>query len=96
MVASLGGLAALLRSGQNITPRQLFSALLNSGLVGLIIALLLWSRYGGKDPYLLFGVSALAGFGGATTIDLIQQYVRKKLGLNESATLRKNENRDDK
>lgn len=83
VVASLGGLAALLRSGQDITLRQIFSALLNSGFVGLIIALVLWSRYGGKDPYLLLGVSILAGFGGATTIDMIFQYVRRKLGLNQ-------------
>ena len=81
VVASLGGLAALLRSGQQLTPRQIFSALLNSGLLGIIIAMSLWKRYGAEDPFLLFGVSILAGFGGATTIDLITQYVRRKLGL---------------
>lgn len=81
VVASLGGLAALLRSGQDITRRQVCSALLNSGMLGLIIAMSLWSRYGGKDPYLLLAVSVLAGFGGATTIDLLLQYTRKKLGL---------------
>lgn len=81
LVASLGGLAALLRSGQDITRRQVASALLNSGLVGVIIALTLWSRYGANDPFLLFGVSILAGFGGATTIDLLVQYVCKKFGL---------------
>lgn len=81
IVASLGGLAALLRSGQDITRRQVASALLNSGLVGVIIALILWGRYGAEDPFLLFGVSILAGFGGATTIDLLVQYVCKKFGL---------------
>jgi hypothetical protein len=81
IVASLGGLAALLRSGQELTPRQIFSALLNSGMVGVIIATMLWSRYGAGDPFLLFSVSILAGFGGATTIDLLFQYTRKKLGI---------------
>ncbi len=94
-VASIGGLAALLRSGQELTKRQIASALLNSGILGLIIALFMYRRYGGEDPHLLFAVSTLAGFGGATAVDMAVQYfrkgvidiffqwLRKKLGLPE-------------
>lgn len=81
MVASMGGIASLLRSGQEITTRLFAAALLNSGLVGLVVGLTMWSRYGGKDPYFIFGVSALAGLGGASSLDMLLQFARKKLGL---------------
>ena len=83
LVASIGGLAALLRGGQEISWRQVWSALLNSGLVGLVIGSVMWSRFGGADPFLIFGVAALAGLGGATTLDLMLQFARRKLGLNQ-------------
>ncbi len=76
-VASVGGLAALLRSGQELNKRLVLSALLNSGIVGIIVATGLWRRYGAEDPALLFCVSVLAGFGGATSIDLIFQVAKK-------------------
>lgn len=80
-LASLGGLAALLRSGKKLTVRSVGSAMLNGGLIGLIIALVWWHRYGGADLYFLVGVSALAGFGGAETIRLAVLWGQKKLGL---------------
>jgi hypothetical protein len=86
VVASLGGIAALLRSGQDITGRLVLSAFLNSGLVGLIVGLLMWSSYSGKDPYLIFGVSALAGLGGAATLEVLFQLAKKKLGLGPGET----------
>lgn len=81
IIASIGGIGALLRSGQEVTARLVLSALINSGLVGLVIALYMWHHYGGESPFLILCVSTLAGLGGASTIDLIFQFVRKKLGL---------------
>ena len=79
LVASMGGIAAVLRSGHPLTTRLVLATILNSGLVGLTIGLLLWNRYGGQDPYFIFGVSALAGLGGASTIEAMLQFARFKL-----------------
>lgn len=76
--ASIGGLAALLRSGQRITWKQTISALLNSGMMGLIVATILWKRFAGEDLYLLVGVSVMAGFGGSTIIDFAMRVLKEK------------------
>lgn len=77
LVASLGGLAALLRSDKPIGPRHVWSALLNSGIAGLIIAFLMWRKFGQDDLFFLIGVSILAGFGGASAVDAIVQWFRR-------------------
>lgn len=81
VLSSLGGLASLLRSGKNINPREVFAALLNSGLIGIVIALLWWNKFGHDNLYFLVGVSGLAGIGGASVIDLaVQWYAQKFFG----------------
>jgi len=81
LFASLGGLAALLRSGQSITWVQIVSAILNSGIMGFIVALVLWSRFAGQDIYLLIGISAMAGFGGTTVVDFSIKVLKKKASV---------------
>lgn len=79
-VSSLAGLAALLRSGQEITPRQLAAATLSAGLLGSGIMLVWWDWMGGRFPWFMMGVSLLAGLGGVNmlefAIQLIQQAAR--------------------
>jgi hypothetical protein len=81
-VSSFAGLAALLRSGKPISPLSVFSAMLNTGLVGLAIALIWYQQFRGSDAnvYFLIGVCVLAGLGGTTAIDFIVQ-VCKRGGL---------------
>lgn len=83
-IASLGGLAALLRSKKELTLRSVSSAILSSGIVGLIIALT-WYNYFNKEGniYFLLGVSALAGIGGMTVTDFVIQLL-KNGGINIS------------
>jgi hypothetical protein len=78
MLSSLGGLAALLRSRQELTWRQVFATLLYSGVTGLTIALL-WYNYfdGAGNIYFLLGVSGLAGIGGTTVVDFIVEVVKR-------------------
>lgn len=73
-ISSLGGLAAMLRSNKPLTVRAVLSAVLYSGVMGLIIALL-WYNYfdGNGNIYFLLGVSGLAGVGGTTVLDFIVQ-----------------------
>lgn len=78
VVCSLGGLASLLRSDKPITVRLVMSALLNSGLIGLVIALVWWNSYKDTNLYFLTGVSLLAGMGGATAIDFLYQFAAKR------------------
>ena len=77
-ISSLGGLAALLRNNKPIDTRKIVSAMLYSGLMGLIIALL-WYKYfdGQGNTYFLLGVSGLAGIGGTTAVDFIIQVIKK-------------------
>jgi uncharacterized membrane protein len=81
LIASIGGIAALLRSKEPLSARYVFSALLNSGIAGLIVGMVMWHVYEGKQPYLIFAISAAAGLGGATTLDVLFHLVMKKLGL---------------
>jgi hypothetical protein len=78
-VSSFAGLAALLRSGKTISVLSVFSAMLNTGLVGLAIALIWYHRFRGNDEnvYFLIGVCVLAGLGGTTAIDFIVQVCRR-------------------
>jgi hypothetical protein len=76
--ASVGGLAALLREGADITWRETFSALLNSGMMGCIVAMILWNRFQGDDLFLLIGISALSGFGGSTIVDFAIKALKKR------------------
>ena len=91
---SLGGLAALLRSNNALTKRNVFSAMLNSGLIALVIALVWWANYRDTNLFFLVGISILAGLGGATTLDFATLYIRKKLGLHVITKKTDNERSD--
>lgn len=69
-VASLSGLAVLLRSDRVLTARTLLSAVLYNGLAGLIIGLLWFNYFGGTNPYFVVGVSGLAGMGTVSLVDV--------------------------
>lgn len=77
-ISSLGGLAALLRSNQPLGWRNVVSAMLYSGIMGLIIALLWYNYFDGKgNIYFLLGVSGLAGIGGTTVLDFLITTLKK-------------------
>lgn len=78
--ASLAGLAAHLRSGKDLGWRAVIAALLNSGLVGLIIFLIGYRMFNDNIPYLI-GMSLLSGIGGATLLDFALQLVKRGLGI---------------
>lgn len=94
-LASLGGLAALLRSGKPLCYRSITSACLYSGLIGLTIALIWFEYFHGQNniPFLL-GVSTLAGIGGVTAMDLIKVLIEGKLKIN--INLKQEDNNDSK
>lgn len=74
--SSLAGLAALLRSGQEITPRQLAAATLSAGLLGAGIMLVWWDWMDGRYPWFMLGVSLLAGLGGVNMLEFVIQLVQ--------------------
>lgn len=74
--SSFAGLAALLRSGRRLTLVAIVSSMLNSGLLGMILFLVGYQKYQG-NPYLLVGISILAGLGGMTIIDFAIQVIEK-------------------
>lgn len=76
IVSALSGLAALLRSGSELTRKAATSALLNSGLLGLGISLLWYTKFQ-ENVYFLIGVCVLAGLGGMTTIEFVLAAFRK-------------------
>lgn len=83
-IASLGGLAALLRSKQALGWRNLIAALLYSGVTGLIVFLLL-SNYCNEEsigPFVLLGISGMAGIGNVTLVDFLLQWWKNGLNIN--------------
>ncbi len=78
--ASLAGLAAHLRSGKELGWRAVTAAVLNSGLVGLIIFLIGFRVFHDDLAYLI-GMSLLSGIGGATLLDFALQLVKRGLGI---------------
>lgn len=79
-ISSFAGLAALLRTGRQLTVRGVLSAMLNSGLLGLGIAFI-WYNWFAENLWFLMGVSLLAGLGGLTVLDFFLAVMRNG-GLN--------------
>lgn len=76
-ISSLGGLAALLRSKQQLTWRNVFAAFLWSGLSGLLIGLTWYNYFNDQgNIYFLLAVSGLAGIGNMTVTDLVFQMLK--------------------
>lgn len=81
-VSSIAGLAQLLRSDRPLTWRNIVSAVLYSGISGLIIGLLWFNYFSGSDNvYFLVGISGLAGIGSVSILDLIMQLIAGNIGL---------------
>lgn len=79
-ISSVGALAAQLQSNRKLTLRHVVGAVLTSGVAGLVVHTLLISRLH-DDPWTLTGVSALAGIGGASTLDFLLQAIKARLGV---------------
>lgn len=78
--ASFAGLATQLRSGKIPDRWSICSAMLNSGLMGAIIALLGQKTFSEDPPYLL-GMALLAGMGGASLLDFFFALVKRRMGI---------------
>lgn len=78
--SSLAGLGALLRSGRTLTTRAVASSLINSGILGGIVALAQYKVYAGeKNLYLLIAISVLAGLGGTNLLEFIMAGFRRTI-----------------
>ena len=78
-LSSVGGLAALLRSGAHLCWRSIFAAMLYSGVFGVVYGLIWFNYFDGGDQnyFFLIGSSGLIGLGGTTLIDFIVQVIAK-------------------
>lgn len=78
--ASFAGLASYLREGGALTVRMVLSAVLNSGILGLIVFLVGYSRLSNDLP-LLVGISLLSGVGSASLMTFAIQLLRRRLSI---------------
>jgi hypothetical protein len=93
-IASLAGIAALLRSNKVLTARIIVSAALYSGLFGLVIGLIWYNYFAPTNIFFLIGVSGLAGLGGVSLLDVILQLITS--GVNVRIHLEPDEDDKDK
>ena len=79
-LSSLAGLAARLRVGIAVSVIDVVRAIFVSGVVGLIVAFLLYDYFVPRGSvYLWVGVSMLAGAGGHGILDLLLNLLTRKL-----------------
>jgi peptidoglycan/LPS O-acetylase OafA/YrhL len=81
VLGGLAGLAALLRSKEELTRKAICGAIINSAFCSLIVALVWWNKYQETNFFFLMGVSILAGFGGNTTIGILIAAFQKGLKI---------------
>jgi CHASE2 domain-containing sensor protein len=74
--SATAGIAAYLRSNKPITILAIITAALNSGLLGLAIALL-WFKKFQDNIYFLVGVCVVTGLTGAAGLDFILTAIQK-------------------
>lgn len=91
-IASLAGIAALLRSNKELTIRTIASAALYSGLFGLVIGLIWYNYFAPANLFFLVGVSGLAGLGGVSLLDVILQLITN--GVNVRISLNDEDEED--
>jgi hypothetical protein len=72
-VASLAGLASLLRSERDLNWRSVASAMINSGLFGTSIAMFGYNKW---DIWLLLSLSILSGLGGNALVDFVIDLIK--------------------
>jgi hypothetical protein len=93
LLSSLAGVGCMLRSPQTINLRNCLSTILNSGTLGLIVALLLYDHQR-NNLFLLLGGCGLAGIGGVAFVELVSRvlqvvfvkYFEKRFNLPEEQT----------
>jgi len=75
-ISAMAGVAALLQTSKAITARLLIGALLNSGALGLGIALVLftWCK---DNTWFLLGLCLFAGLGGMTAFGFVIALIRQ-------------------
>jgi hypothetical protein len=78
-IGSIAGVAALLRSQSKLDRRAFFAALLNSGLLAVVVACGLFHYYGTQVVWLVISVSILSGLGGIALLDFILALARSVL-----------------
>jgi len=79
-ISSFGGIAAVMRSKEPLLMRRVIGAGMYSGAIGLIVCLLWYNFFDGKDNiYFLLGISGLAGIGGANVLDILKLIWQGKL-----------------
>lgn len=78
VVASMAGVSLMLRDQESIRARDVVSTILAS-IAASAIVLLLLSDYLGETPYVLYGVSSLAGAGGSSTLELVFKIAKRQL-----------------
>lgn len=74
-ISSVAGLAALMRSGKEMTWRAMGSAALNAGILGVSVAMIWVHLYGIEHIWFVAGISLLAGLGGTALMDFAFQSV---------------------
>lgn len=75
-VSALGGLAALLRSPQKLTRKSVATYTLNTGAVGLAIALIWYTQFRDNLP-LLVGLCVVAGLSGMASVDFLLEAAKR-------------------
>lgn len=75
-LSGFAGLASLLRSGSKLDVTTICTHFLNSGMLGLGISLLWYTKYK-ENVYFLVGVCLVSGLGGMTMVDFVVTGLRK-------------------
>jgi len=78
VISSMAGISLMLRNNETVRPRDCVMAILASITAAAIVYLLLAGHLE-EHPYLLYGISCLAGAGGVSTLDLLFIVARKQL-----------------
>ena len=81
LLGGLAGLAALLRSPDELTRRAVCSAILNSSLLSMGSAALWWWKSPDSNFILLMAVSILIGLGGNTSVGIVTAMLQKKFNI---------------
>lgn len=79
-VSSVAGLAHLLWEGKPLPTSKVVGACILSGIAGTVVFLLLYDSLTDR-PHFLAGVSILSGIGGASTLQFLTEFLKKRLNL---------------
>lgn len=90
-VSSFAGLASLLRSGLPLTRKSVASHMLNSGVLGLGISLLWYSKMR-DNVHFLVGLCVLAGLGGMASVDMFVEFAKRFFGAMLAPSNKKSKN----